>query len=177
MNYLTANRPKLYRWWRWRDRLRYNTFCVLPVHYRYLFILVFKSGRNRFCFPLSPYLNCTSWPGLCYFQTRDTYWETGDPAGLPAQLAGRWGQKWIETVFGGKKIFCTGPTRAAKAEQKSLVPARQAQQTNQGRNLSFVLFEPPFTSVSTVSRATPLQSLCCRHWNLHYVHELVCLFA
>jgi hypothetical protein len=30
-----------------------------------------------------------------------------------------------------KKIFCTGLTRPAKAEQKSLVPARQAQQTNQ----------------------------------------------
>jgi hypothetical protein len=28
------------------------------------------------------------------------------------------------------KIFCTGPTRAAKAEQKSLVLARQAQRTN-----------------------------------------------
>jgi hypothetical protein len=26
-----------------------------------------------------------------------------------------------------KNIFCTGPTRAAKTEQKSLVPARQAQ--------------------------------------------------
>ncbi len=29
-----------------------------------------------------------------------------------------------------KNIFCTGPTRAAKAGQKSLVPARQAQRTN-----------------------------------------------
>jgi hypothetical protein len=30
-------------------------------------------------------------------------------------------------------IFCTGPTRAAKAEQKSLVLALQAQQANQER--------------------------------------------
>jgi hypothetical protein len=31
------------------------------------------------------------------------------------------------------KVFCTGPTRAAKAEQKSLAPAWQAQRTSQGR--------------------------------------------
>jgi hypothetical protein len=29
-----------------------------------------------------------------------------------------------------KKIFCTGPTRAAKAKQKSLVLARQTQRTS-----------------------------------------------
>ncbi len=32
-----------------------------------------------------------------------------------------------------KKVFCTGPIRAAKAGQQSLVPARRAQRTNQGR--------------------------------------------
>ncbi len=37
-------------------------------------------------------------------------------------------------MYGEEKIFCTGPTRAAKADQKSLVPARQTQRTNQGRN-------------------------------------------
>ncbi len=42
------------------------------------------------------------------------------------------GNKGIEIVYGEEKntVFCTGPTRAAKAEQKSLVPARQAQRTN-----------------------------------------------
>ncbi len=54
------------------------------------------------------------------------------PARLPAQLAGRWGQR-NEIVYAEKKVFCTEPTRAAKAEQKSFVPARQAQGTNQGR--------------------------------------------
>jgi hypothetical protein len=54
-----------------------------------------------------------------------------------------------------KKIFCTEPTRAAKAEQKSLVSARQAQQTNKEGPLSLVLFESPFASVSTVSRGHP----------------------
>jgi hypothetical protein len=52
-------------------------------------------------------------------------------------------------------MFCTEPTRAAKAEQKSLVPARQGQQTNQQGPLSFVLFKSPFTSVSTVGRGHP----------------------
>ncbi len=52
-------------------------------------------------------------------------------------------------------MFYTGPTRVAKAEQKSLVPARQAQSTNREMALSFVLLESPFTSVSTVSRGHP----------------------
>jgi hypothetical protein len=59
--------------------------------------------------------------------------------------------KGIEIMYGEEKIFCTGLARAAKAAQKSLLPARQAQPTKEG-HLSFVLFESPFTSVSTVSR-------------------------
>jgi hypothetical protein len=55
-----------------------------------------------------------------------------------------------------KKIFCTGPTRAAKAEQKSLVPARQApNEPSKEGPLSFVLFESPITSVSTVGKGHP----------------------
>jgi hypothetical protein len=53
-----------------------------------------------------------------------------------------------------RKIFYTGPTRAGKAGQKSFVPASQAQRTEpteEGR-FSYVLFDSPFTSVSTVSR-------------------------
>jgi hypothetical protein len=34
-------------------------------------------------------------------------------------------------VYGEEKIFFTGPTRAAKAEQHFFVPARQAQRINQ----------------------------------------------
>jgi hypothetical protein len=49
------------------------------------------------------------------------------------------GDKGIEIVYGEEKISCTGSPRAAKAEQKSLVPARQAQRTNQGRT--------PFTCI------------------------------
>jgi hypothetical protein len=56
-----------------------------------------------------------------------------------------------------KKIFYTGPTRAAKAEEKSLVPARHYkpnEPTKKGQR-SYVLFEPLFTSVSTVNRGHP----------------------
>ncbi len=55
---------------------------------------------------------------------------TGDPARLPAVP---WGQmNWNS----GKKCY-TGPTKEAKAGQKSLVPSWQVQQINQGRT-SFV---------------------------------------
>jgi hypothetical protein len=51
---------------------------------------------------------------------------------LPSLLGD--GDRGIEEVYGeDKQIFCTGQTRAAKTEQKPLVAARQAQQTNQGR--------------------------------------------
>ena len=50
---------------------------------------------------------------------------------LPSLLVD--GDKGIEIVYCEEKIFCSGPTRAAKAEQKCLVPARLAQRTNQGR--------------------------------------------
>ncbi len=57
-----------------------------------------------------------------------------------------------------KKIFCTGLTWAAQAERKSLVPARQAQRTNQERTLSFFIcpLRFTFTSVSQLAGSTPL---------------------
>ncbi len=57
-----------------------------------------------------------------------------------------------------KIIFCTKPTRATKARQESIVPARGAQPTKEGP-LSYVLQESPFASVSTGGGATPLKSL------------------
>jgi hypothetical protein len=74
------------------------------------------------------------------------------------------GTNEFEQFYGEEKIFCIGPTRAAKAEQTYLVPARHAQQTNHGRipeSLSFVLFESPITSVSTDSRALYRKSDFC----------------
>ncbi len=93
-------------------------------------------------------------------EARDTHQETGDPARLPAQLAGRWGQRnWI-SVWCRKKISCTGLTRAAKAEQKSLVPALQAQRTNQER-ISFIcpLWVPICLSFNS-QQGPLLYSLC-----------------
>jgi hypothetical protein len=78
---------------------------------------------------------------------RDIHRETGDPARLPAQLAGRWGQINWNSVR---------PTRAAKETQKSLVLAQKDNKANKKGPLSFVLFEsPPLDWVSTVSRGHP----------------------
>ncbi len=53
--------------------------------------------------------------GQISLTTRDTHYETSDPAGLPARLAGRW-EKGIEIVYFEEKIFRPGPTRAAMAD-------------------------------------------------------------
>ncbi len=98
-----------------------------------------------------------------WVRTRDT--ETGSPARLP----GRWAQG-IKIVYGEEIIFCTEPTRAAKAEKQSLGPARQAQRTNQGRipfictlwvpiHLSFNSQQGPPGFVSLVRTAGGLMSL------------------
>ncbi len=77
--------------------------------------------------------------------------ETGDPAQLPAQLAGRWGQRnWNTVVYVEEKIFSIGPTRAAKVEQKSLATAGLAQRTNQGKTLFNCTLWVPIISVSTL---------------------------
>jgi hypothetical protein len=57
------------------------------------------------------------------------YWGPSLPVGPACWTMGTEKSK-LCTI--GKKIFCTGLTRAAKAYQKSLVPARQPQRTNQG---------------------------------------------
>ncbi len=77
----------------------------------------------------------------------------------PAQLAGWWG-KGIEIVYSEEKVFGTGPTRAAKAEQKFLALARQAQRTNQGKT-PFILYSlsPHHLSFNSESRGPFLFSL------------------
>jgi hypothetical protein len=57
---------------------------------------------------------------------------------LPSLLGDE--DKGIQKVYIEEKIFCTGLARATKADKKSLVLSRQAQQTNQGRTpLLFIL--------------------------------------
>jgi hypothetical protein len=58
-------------------------------------------------------------------------------------------------VYGEEKIFCAGSTRAAEAKQKSLVQHDKPNEPTKKGSLSFVLFESPFTSVSTISRGHP----------------------
>jgi hypothetical protein len=64
------------------------------------------------------------------------------------------GDKEIEIVYGKEKniLYCAD---YAKTEQTFLVPALQAQKPTKEGHLSFVHFEFPFTSVSTVSRVHP----------------------
>ncbi len=112
-----------------------------------------------------PYIFLTHCPGMysffivrvhsiCVYSTqRHTKRQATQHGCLPSLLFDE--DKENDKVYGEKKnIFFIGPTRAAKAEQKSLVPARQAQQTNQP--LSLVLFESPFISVSKSAGAIPL---------------------
>jgi hypothetical protein len=79
------------------------------------------------------------------------------------------GDKVIEIVYGErKKIFCTGPIRPAKAEQKSLAPARQAQRTNQERT-PFIcpLWVPIYLSFNSQQGLHPyLVSLGVTWWKI-----------
>ncbi len=66
-----------------------------------------------------------------------------------------------------KKTFCTGPNRAAKAEQKSLVPARQAQRTNQERTpFICTLWVPVHLSLNS-QQGPPISSLSARYYYLN----------
>jgi hypothetical protein len=71
------------------------------------------------------------------------------------------GDKKSEIMCDEGKIFCTGPTRAAKAGQKFSNTGMASQRNNQGRTLFIctLLHESPFASVSTVSRGPPLSGL------------------
>jgi hypothetical protein len=57
--------------------------------------------------------------------------------------------KGMEIVSGEEKIFCTGPTRAANAEKNLLYRHEKPNEPTKKGPLSFVLFGPSFTSVST----------------------------
>ncbi len=102
------------------------------------------------------------------------------------------GTKELKQYQARKKIFCTGPTTAVKAEKKSLVPARQALRTNQGRttfictlwvpiHLSFNSQQgPPLYSLSVLAKLGPqsqlwlhapplISSTPAMAWAMHYL--------
>ncbi len=72
-------------------------------------------------------------------------------------LLGDDGTKGI--VYGEEKIFCTVPTRAAKQEQKSLVPLYQAEQTKQGRTPVICTLWVPIHRSCNGRQGPPLSSL------------------
>jgi hypothetical protein len=111
-------------------------------------------GRHSVGFLSIIYIHC----GACSPEThikRQVTWHDCLPSSLGV------GDKWSEIVSGEEKIFCTRPTRATKAGQKYLLPARRAQRTNQGRTLFICTPRVPFSTVSTVSRGIPLYTLWC----------------
>ncbi len=64
------------------------------------------------------------------------------------------------TVSGEEKIFCTGPTRAAKAGQQSLVPARGTQQPTKKGPFHLYSLSPHLPQFQDSAEATPLWSFC-----------------
>jgi hypothetical protein len=62
------------------------------------------------------------------------------------------GDKGIEIGYVRKKIFCSGPTRAAKAEQNLVYRLGKPNEPIKEGLLLVVLFESLFASVSTVGR-------------------------
>ncbi len=92
----------------------------------------------------------SGWP---LWPTKHMYLETGDLARLPAQLAGRLGQMNWNCVRRGKKYFVLGPFEQQKQDKIS-IPSPSNHATEEGP-LSYVIFELPLISVSTVSRGHP----------------------
>ncbi len=88
------------------------------------------------------------------------------------------GTKKLRKCTANKKIFCAGPFRAAKAEQNLLYRHDKPHEPTKKGPLSFVLFESPFTSVSTVSRGHPsLQSLWAYHHGFSCIGTICVAFG
>jgi hypothetical protein len=89
---------------------------------------------------------------------RDTLRDRATQQGALPSLLGD-GDYGIEIVYSEEKIFRMGPTRAAKAAQKSVVSARQTKQTNQERTP----FICPHSFVNFNSQQGPLLSRLSDH--------------
>ncbi len=94
--------------------------------------------------------------------------------------------KW-NSVWWGKKIFCTGPTRPAKAGPKSLEPSRQAKRTNQEMTdfictpwvpicLSFnSQHGPPLSIVFLCDTLATVLDKIMKVWSLDFPLQVYCL--
>ncbi len=85
-------------------------------------------------------------------ETRDTYKETGDPARLTAQF---WGKRNWNSVRWGNKFFVLSRQEQLRQNENLLYQHDKPNEPTKEGPLSFVLFELPFTWVSTVSRGHP----------------------
>ncbi len=79
------------------------------------------------------------------------YTETGDPAQLTAQLAGRWVQKTFEIVYGEENDILYWADYIEQPRQNKILLYRY-DKPNEPSKKGRLLFESPFTSVLTVSR-------------------------
>jgi hypothetical protein len=68
----------------------------------------------------------------CRKNVRSRETEPGDPARLPAQVAGRWRLIKVKKCTGRKIIFCTVLTRAAKAGQNILYGHDESNEPTKG---------------------------------------------
>ncbi len=87
--------------------------------------------------------------------TGDTLSETGGSARLPSQVAGPWGHINWSSVRWGKKYFVLGWPEQPRQDKSFLYRHDELNEPTNKGPLSFVLFESPFTSVSTISRGHP----------------------
>ncbi len=98
--------------------------------------------------------------------TGDTHSKTGGPARLPAQVAGRWGNIYLNSVRWGKKYFVLGCPEQLRQDKKSLLYRHKwtHEPTKEGP-LSFVLFESPFTSFNSTLRVQSWShDVCWERW-------------
>jgi hypothetical protein len=72
---------------------------------------------------------------------RDPLYETGDPARLLAQLAGRWGQKKIEIVYDKEKCFVLGRLEQPRQNKNLLYWHDKPNKPAKKGPLSFALFK------------------------------------
>ncbi len=72
-----------------------------------------------------------------------------------AQLAGRWGQRNCNSVWWWKTYFVLGRQEQPKQNRNLLYRHEKSKEPTKKGPLQFVLFECPFTWVSTISRGRP----------------------
>ncbi len=112
--------------------------------------------KHRKMFALEKWMNQKE---MCVWRQCQRNTETGDPARLPVQVAGRWGQiKW-KSVRWGKEYFVLGWLEKPRQDKNLFYGQGEFKKPT-----PFVLFESPFTSVSRVSRGPPRSIVAIWQW-------------